>query len=158
MIPIGEYSKADILAALYNASRPLGLRFLHYDPTPMTREEAAALLEQTTYFDYLKGRVMKIDLHDDVLDPRLYDRDNGDGAAARALAALRGTGLPVNAETAAAHKAGTAQAAATARSLLDTETRTTEADGVGVTRLGLADAKERLAPAIDAAAPPAPEP
>lgn len=37
------------------------------------------------YFDYLQGRVMKVDLAGDELDPRLYDRDNGEGAARRAI-------------------------------------------------------------------------
>ncbi len=38
-------------------------------------------------FDYLYGRVMKIDIRGDVLDPGLYDRDNGPDAAMRALVA-----------------------------------------------------------------------
>ena len=71
--------------ALYNAARPQGMGFLHYTPEPMTHEEATQLLEEKTYFDYVKGRVMKMDLAGDVLDPTLYDRDNGYGAAARAL-------------------------------------------------------------------------
>jgi hypothetical protein len=40
------------------------------------------------YFDYLHGRVMKIGLNTDDLEERLYDRDNGQGAAERALASL----------------------------------------------------------------------
>ncbi len=84
-IDISRKDKAQVLAALYNASHPLGLGFLHYDPTPMTAEEARELLKQTTYFDYLKGRVMKVDLSGDELETWLYDRDNGDGAAASAL-------------------------------------------------------------------------
>ena len=45
--------KAAVLAALYNASKPVGMGFARYDPTPMTLEEARALLERDTYFDYL---------------------------------------------------------------------------------------------------------
>jgi len=79
--------KAEVLAALYNASKPLGMGFLAFDPAPMTRDEAAVILESshTGYVDYCKGRVMKVDLSRDVLDPRLYDRDNGPGAALRAI-------------------------------------------------------------------------
>ena len=77
-----------MLAALYNASKPQGMGFMHYDSKPMTRQEAEALLEKATYFDYLKGRVMKVDLSGDELDPRLYDRDNGQGAAECAIAKL----------------------------------------------------------------------
>ena len=55
-------NKAEILKELYNNSRPLGLGILHYDPKPMTIEEATEILKHTTKFDYLYGRVMKIDL------------------------------------------------------------------------------------------------
>jgi hypothetical protein len=78
-------NKAKVLAALYNNSKPQGMGFLHYDSKPMTEEEAEALLKQTTYFDYLKGRVMKIDLSGDELQTRLYNRDNGEGAAERVI-------------------------------------------------------------------------
>lgn len=88
MIDISKLSKAQVLAALYNASQPLGMGFLHYDPSPMSEDEAAKLLEQSTYFDYLKGRVMKVDLSESEFDPWLYDRDNGQGAAARVVGGL----------------------------------------------------------------------
>ena len=86
MIDLKGKNKAEVLAALYNASRPQGLGFLSFDAAFMTKKEARALLDSgRTYFDYLKGRVLKVDLSGDELDPRLYDRDNGQGAAAAAL-------------------------------------------------------------------------
>ena len=88
-IDISKLSKAQVLAALYNASQPLGMGFLHYDPSPMSEDEATSLLEQSTYFDYLKGRVMKVDLSGSAFDPWLYDRDNGEGAAARVVGSLK---------------------------------------------------------------------
>ena len=36
-------NKAEILKELYNNSRPLGLGILHYDPKPMTIEEATEI-------------------------------------------------------------------------------------------------------------------
>ena len=84
-INLAKKDKAEVLAALYNASRPLGLGFRHFDPTPMSTEEARELLSQGTYFDYVKGRVMKVDLSGDELETWLYDRDNGEGAAEKAL-------------------------------------------------------------------------
>lgn len=63
--------------------------FMHYKPEPMTAEQARALLVDQTYFDYLKGRVMKVRIEGDELNPRLYDRDNGQGAAARVIEHLR---------------------------------------------------------------------
>lgn len=88
MIDLKGKNKAEVLAKLYNASHPQGLGFLHADPANMTVEEAQKILDSgQTYFDYLKGRVMKVDLSGDELDPRLYDRDNGNGAAEAALSA-----------------------------------------------------------------------
>ena len=56
----------------------------------MTYDEAKGLLERQTYFDYIKGRIMKVDLSSDTkFDEWLYDRDNGAGAAKRALESLR---------------------------------------------------------------------
>ena len=54
-----------------------------------TREEAKAILDAgQTYFDYVHRRVIKVDLSGDDFSPRLYDRDNGAGAAAAALEPL----------------------------------------------------------------------
>jgi hypothetical protein len=86
---IKNLNKAAVLAALYNNSKPLGMGFLHYDPRPMTENEAQELLDDgQTYFDYLKGRVMKIELSGDELSTWLYNRDNGTDAAEKALAPL----------------------------------------------------------------------
>lgn len=104
LIDISGLSKAAVLAALYNASKQQGMGFVHTrGQRDMTEEEAAAELglgddhvrefggsfRAQTYFDYLHGRVLKVDLSGDQLNPRLYDRDNGEGAAARVIARLR---------------------------------------------------------------------
>ena len=96
MISIKGLDKAKVLAALYNASRPLGMGYLHFDPNAMTHEEAEKhISEGGTWvgrgdlcFDYLKGRVLKVDLAEDEFDPWLYDRDNGNGAAEKVIAVL----------------------------------------------------------------------
>ena len=85
---ISGYDKAVVLAALYNAARPQGLGFLHYTPEDMTVAQARRILDSgETYFDYYKGRVMKVDLSTGNLDTRLYNRDNGSGAAEFAILA-----------------------------------------------------------------------
>ena len=91
-IDISKLDKAEVLAALYNASKQQGMGFLHArGQTEMTKDEAAAEIaarnSDEPYFDYLHGRVMKVRLAD-TLETWLYDRDNGEGAAARALAPL----------------------------------------------------------------------
>lgn len=99
-IDISGLDKAEVLVALYNRAKPLGMGMLHYDPTPMNIGEAQSIImngssidyptkkPQKTYFDYLKGRVMKVNIADDLLDVWAYDRDNGQGAAYAALKPL----------------------------------------------------------------------
>lgn len=106
MIDIAGLDKAEVLCALYNASRQQGMGFLHPDGAKsMNVEQAREVILKgddhaemmkaiganrgELYFDYLHGRVMKVDIAGDELDGRLFDRDNGEGAAARTVAALR---------------------------------------------------------------------
>ena len=90
MIDISGLDKKKVLMALYDAAKPQGLGFLHFSVEPMTEEDAATLLGKDTYFDYVNGRVMKVDLtYDNHFDERLYDRDNGEGAAAKAVERVR---------------------------------------------------------------------
>ena len=85
-INISGLDKAEVLRALYNNAKTQGMGILHYTPEDMTRDEAQTILDGgQVYFDYLKGRVMKVDLKGSTLWPDLYDRDNGPGAAQRAL-------------------------------------------------------------------------
>ncbi len=83
----------DVLMALYNKSRPLGRGFMHFAEGDLPRAEAEVHYERArsgeeAYFDYLKGRVMKVYIPKgevDTIDGRLYDRDNGEGAAKEVL-------------------------------------------------------------------------
>lgn len=90
-IDISKLDKAEVLAALFNASKQQGMGLLDVSGAfPMTIEDARQYVsrEGGQYYDYLRGRVMKVDLSKDYLKTGLYDRDNGAGAAARALAPL----------------------------------------------------------------------
>lgn len=86
MIDLTGKDKAEVLRRLYNAASAQGIGVLNTTAGGMTLEKARELLASgKCYFDYLDGRVMKVDLSSDMLDERLYDRDNGFGAAASAL-------------------------------------------------------------------------
>lgn len=88
MINIENMNKAEVLAKLFNASKQQGMGFLQTEgATDMSVQSAQTHIDSgQTYFDYLKGRVMKVDLSGDEFSPALYDRDNGQGAAQAALA------------------------------------------------------------------------
>lgn len=89
-IDITGIPKPQLLAALFNASKQQGLGFLDASgAAQMTTVEAeTAIKEYGANFDYLKGRVMKVDISGDELRVGLYDRDNGEGAAARAVGGI----------------------------------------------------------------------
>jgi len=101
-IDISKLDKAEVLAALYNGSRQQGMGFMNArGGSGMTAEQASKEINTakremrsgrvSIRFDYLHGRVMKLDIGGDTLDPRLYDRDNGQGSARNALDSLMNT-------------------------------------------------------------------
>ena len=107
MISIKGLDKAAVLAALYNHSKGQGMGFLQAVLGAMTVEQAREHLgigdDQTKmfptnprgnrmYFDYLQGRVLKVDLSGDEFEERLYDRDVGTGAAQHAIDSVRSKG------------------------------------------------------------------
>lgn len=85
---ISKYDKAEVLRVLYDNAQPQGMGMLHFKSGNMSREEARSWLKHGTYFDYLSGRVMKVDLSGNELDTRLYNRDNGPDAAEKAIESL----------------------------------------------------------------------
>jgi hypothetical protein len=112
-IDISKADKAAVLAALYNASHPQGMGFMQARTGIMSLEEARQAMDSgddhagyftshggpiagrsRIYFDYLYGRPLKIDLSSDVLDSRLYDRDNPP-----AMEVLKCAGLEVSEAT-----------------------------------------------------------
>jgi hypothetical protein len=72
--------------------------FLHFEPGDMSLEEAQKILAYREehgmgfYFDYLKGRVMKVDLSEGIVHLDGYDRDNGPDAGVAALTDSRWKG------------------------------------------------------------------
>lgn len=90
MINIKGLNKAEVLKALYDYSHEQGMGIFQTVPRGfVTVEHCEELLRETTYFDYLYGRVLKVDLSGDEFDERLYDRDCGHGAAQRAIDSIK---------------------------------------------------------------------
>lgn len=121
---------------------------MQYDPTPMTTKEAEGLLKEYTRFDYLKGRVMKINLEGDELDIRNYDRDNGAGAAEKAIKAMLEGDIDAITEM---HQEGKKSAAETVRAGMQEDTSVELRNGMAVASLGLSDVADRLGPKVEEA-------
>ena len=96
MITDTNLTIAETVARLYNASDVRGMGFLNAKSDAMTvaaaqkevdRHTYSSMHGSTTSFDYLHGKVMKVMFSGDSsdFDPLLYDRDNGNGAALRAV-------------------------------------------------------------------------
>lgn len=147
MVDISGLDKAKVLAALYNAARPQGAGFIAYEPSPMTLDEARGLLKHGTYFDYVKGRVMKVDIGEDSFNPRLYDRDNGELAAQIAIQTLRQTGDPAHQIIADQHKKGLRQGIGVTEEMMHDESHV---EG-GTLHVGLTDLAEHVRPKVEAA-------
>ena len=95
LLDVGDMSAAEVLMRLYNAAgapaHAEAMAWIEYKlGDAMTVEQAQALLATAPagarlYVDYLHGRIIKTNVAERPIDPRLYDRDHGQGAAARAL-------------------------------------------------------------------------
>ena len=139
-------TRVQILAALYNASRPQGMGFLHYDAKPMTELDAQRLLDENKegYFDYLYGRVMKVCLGRPGVEVRLYDRDNGPGAAQRAVDAYAEQRMS---DIAKQHVQGVLDAAKQAKEMMKQPTTVSG----GQVNLGMDDVADVVAPKVEEA-------
>lgn len=90
MLNIKGLDKAEVLKELYNNAKVQGLGFLQASANDMQIKEAREILSTQTDFDYLYGRVMKVNLSsDEEFEEWLYDRDNGTGAAKNIIDELR---------------------------------------------------------------------
>lgn len=85
MINIKGLDKAEVLVSLYEGAKQQGYGLQH-EKRKITVEEAREMLKANQYFDYVNGAVMKVNLSsDEEFAEHLYDRDNGAGAAQRAV-------------------------------------------------------------------------
>jgi hypothetical protein len=111
-VNIAGIDKGELLAELFNNSRPFGMGFLQAGrgPDVMTADQGRDLIAKTLnrefghdsammfgpllgdlHFDYLFGRPLKVNLTGDEVDPWGYDRDNGGpGTLAAIVGKIRG--------------------------------------------------------------------
>jgi hypothetical protein len=117
----------------------------------MTVEEARNLLGtepvKDKYFDYLYGRVMKVQMGGDSINTRLYDRDIGEGAGQRVIEELRATQNINTVSIQATHRSGVKNAAAEAVKSMSTPSTFED----GVITLTLEEEKDILEPIVNRA-------
>lgn len=88
---IEKKDRAKALMGLYNRTMivaPMAMVTGVYTVGSMTLDEAENVIRDRKgdlYFDYLFGRLLKVDLRTEEVDFRLYDRDNGEGAGELAV-------------------------------------------------------------------------
>lgn len=81
--------KAELLVGLYEGSHQQGMG-MSQPSQPLTVEEARELLKNNSSFDYLFGKVINVNLQNDVsFEEWLYDRDNGSGKAQSVVNGIR---------------------------------------------------------------------
>lgn len=89
---ISGLDKAAVLAALYNRAKPQGMGVFHYISEDITTEQARVEIDRypnDLWFDYIHGRVLKVDLSGDDVRTAAYNRDNGPNAAENAVDKIR---------------------------------------------------------------------
>ncbi len=97
VIDISNKNRYDVLAALYNASTPVGAGFMQYNPTSWDREMATIYYENygksnsvdgTVRFKWILGRPVSCTFDGDLVYVKAYNRDNEEGLAQRAIATV----------------------------------------------------------------------
>ncbi len=88
-VSIKNLDKAVVLAALYNAAKPI-YEYMRVKPETMSPEEARLFLKnKTVVFGEFIGRILKIKLDTDVIHTEGYDAANGAGKARQAIEQAR---------------------------------------------------------------------
>ena len=105
LISIKGLDKAKVLKALWDHSHAEGLsrlKLMALDDKGFTLDKAEELIEDQKphrlHFYYVYGHVIKCDITEDYLDPWLYDKACGEGAAQKAINDLRKEEALMNAE------------------------------------------------------------
>lgn len=89
-VDISGIDKKALLRGLYSMAEPQGRGvFRYYIPNDQLSDSDAEKILEMGDIQYLRGRVMKIDISGDSVDTFFYDRDNGAGAAEALINFLR---------------------------------------------------------------------
>lgn len=96
-INIKDLDKAEVLACLFNHAKFRGMQLLDEeyqvkaDKIIMTVTQAKEIIAMNNnlHFDYVWAKAIKTNLSGDEIDPGIYDREHGQGAAEAAIQTIR---------------------------------------------------------------------
>ena len=96
IVDISRKNKAEVLCALFDAAHPTYSKYSKNNcrHNTLTKSEAEHYLSTRTYFEYIKGHVMRIDLSGNKVNTTLFNLSNGPGAAERAINSVPDIILP----------------------------------------------------------------
>lgn len=101
VIDISKKDKYEVLAALYNASTPVGMGFMHYDPTPWDKDIAKLYFDEygkpdedgVSHFKWILGRPVNCHFYDGKVCVEGYNQDNEEGLGQRAISTVSDIGM-----------------------------------------------------------------
>lgn len=104
VLDISDKDKYEVLAALYNASTPVGMGFSEYNPLSWNKEFAQMYYEQfgepddegNVRFKYILGRPVHVTFKGNLLYVAAYNYDTEDGLAQRAVSTCANKGVTLN--------------------------------------------------------------
>lgn len=144
-------NKAEVFAALYNAAKPKGAGFINYDPRSITPEEAVEITKGDfdISFQYVKGRVMKINLSGDEFDPSGYDSENGSDTSQYVIDALINTGDTYPEEIERLHLENTRNSAMATQDRLYDKPEVKNNGDVMIVKMTLSNLSDYIQPNLD---------
>ena len=101
VIDISNKDEAEVLAALYNASTPVGMGFYQYNPRTWDKEIAQLYIDKmvekdhdgSMTFGYVLGRPLKFSIRNNLAYVAKYNYENEEGLAQRAIATCPNKGI-----------------------------------------------------------------
>ena len=86
-VNISMLDKKKVFKVLYESAVPMDLGFMTEFEEPLSSEEIDEFFSnsQNGYFEYVQGRLLKVDLSVDILDTTNFNATHGENAAEKAI-------------------------------------------------------------------------
>ena len=90
MVDLVGIDKEVLLETLWKNSKPIAFyRKCKVKPPIFDIEKAMSQVKEDGFADYILGRLIKINLYNDTVDPTLYNENNGEKKLSKIIAKLK---------------------------------------------------------------------